>query len=61
MMWRLVIPLMVATVCAWVVLVSMPEKWQGPVWQSMKDWLRIAGAVVGCLFLISVVVSLFFN
>ena len=61
MMWRLVIPLVLATLCVWAVHSAMPDKWRGPVWESIKDWLRIAGAVVGCLFLITVVVALAFN
>lgn len=61
MMWRLVIPLIVATACVWIVHSAMPAKWQGQVWKSMKDWLQIATAVVGCIFLISVVIALAFN
>lgn len=60
-MWRLVVPLLVATACIWIVHSAMPEQWQGPVWREMKNWMRIGTAAVGCLFLIAVVISVAFN
>lgn len=61
MMWRLVIPLILGTICVWIVHVAMPRKWRGPVWEEIKNWLQVASAIVGCLFLITVVVHLTFN
>lgn len=61
MMWRLIVPLIVAVICVWIVHSAMPKKWQGPVWEEIKNWLQIASAVVGCLFIITAVISVAFN
>lgn len=44
-MIRLILALMLATGCVWVLFYGVPDEWRGAVWLEVRKWLQVATAV----------------